>query len=165
MGTLLDWQRGRPSAVLQLECTERGEQCPFRASAALRKGIGLSGAAWYHRPLAILNGFETEFTFKILPNPTNKPHGKESRPRASDGFAFVLQLDRDHLVEDAKRKRRWSQALGASGLQLGFGGLTSCFAVQFATKPSCAREIPVPASKTAHGGEGDGSKFLCSLLQ
>ena len=36
----------------------------------LRKGMGLSGAAWWTAPLAVANGFESEFTFRIVPPPT-----------------------------------------------------------------------------------------------
>jgi len=171
----------------------------------LRKGIGLSGAAWFHRPLAILEGFETEFTFKIVKPP--KPEedyykryrrtgkygtygtagtfrdrdGKEEQEpaadpetdgrdgaehRGSDGFAFVLQVDNRFFKKRHGKEKRiacdtTSEALGASGLQLGYGGLTSCFAVQFATWPSCSRRIVL--AEVEKSGEGDGEKYLCSL--
>lgn len=120
----------------------------------LRKGIGLCGAAWYHRRVAVKEGFETEFTFIIKPPPS-----KYYDVRASDGFAFVLQLD-----ENCIDRRDCSRAIGSSGLQLGFGGLTSCFAVQFATQPSCARDVIKKKKEQDIDGEGDGTRFLCSLL-
>ena len=95
----------------------------------LRKGIGINGAAWFHRPIHVADGFETEFTFRI-----NKPEGDallhtpEAARRASDGFAFVLQRD-----------QRATAALGESGTGLGFGGLAGSLAVQFRLTPSCAR--------------------------
>ena len=139
----------------------------------LRKGVGLTGACWFHRPLAVLEGFETTFTFKIVPpSDKNDPKGKkgkggasaavaaEERQRGSDGFAFVLQLDSEFLVN--RGDKQVSAAIGASGLGLGYAGLTSCFAVQFATWPSCARKMVVP--KIEKDGEGDGTRYLCSLL-
>ena len=85
----------------------------------LRKGVGLVGAAWYHRPLSVRHGFETEFTFKILPPEPAAPDAE--RPRASDGFAFVLQLDqRDAFLdppidydERPEEKPRVSKGIGA----------------------------------------------------
>lgn len=120
----------------------------------LRKGVGLCGAAWYHRPVTVKEGFETEFTFVIKPPPSEHGH-----VRGSDGFAFVLQLD-----ENCIDKKGLSRALGSSGIQLGFGNLTSCFAVQFATQPSCARKVIKKKNEKDIDGQGDGTKFLCSLL-
>ena len=85
----------------------------------LRKGIGISGGAWFCKPLCVADGFETEFRFCV-----NTPRGQQ---RGSDGFAFVLQRD-----------ARMTSALGASGIQLGYGGLEGAIAVQFCTTPSCA---------------------------
>jgi hypothetical protein len=158
----------------------------------LRKGIGLSGAAWFYRPLSVIEGFETEFTFVIKAPPDevlweeegqderkvieeSRQHGREygkrefdpdsgrwfRRARASDGFAFVLQLDKTCRIEEGPKANQ-SRALGSSGLQLGYGGLTSCFAVQFATQPSCKR-YTIKKNKNSDG-EGDGTKFLCSLM-
>ena len=83
----------------------------------LRKGMGLAGAAWFHRPLKVSAGFETEFDFRVTPP---VPYLDTSTnqwlyPRAADGFAFVLQLD-----------GHGPHALGSAGVQLGFGGISNC---------------------------------------
>jgi hypothetical protein len=109
----------------------------------LRKGIGICGAAWFHRPLAVDEGFETEFIFTIDPATDTKPD-----QRGSDGFAFVLQAD-----------ERGTTAIGASGIQLGYGGLSTCFAVQFATQPSCAERRKRQKSSDGDAEEG----LLCTL--
>ena len=121
----------------------------------LRKGMGLSGAAWWTAPLAVANGFESEFTFRIVPPPPTQADEKRNLkegnkrkepPPGSDGFAFVLQLDgRKHT------------AIGSSGIQLGHGGLTTALAVQFCTNPSCATRVRVADG----GGElGDDRMYL-----
>jgi hypothetical protein len=108
----------------------------------------------------VIDGFETEFTFKI-----DTPAGQA---RASDGFAFVLQNDRAFFRQpknggpEYKKDRTHSTALGSSGMQLGFGGLTSCFAVQFTTRPSCAEKVTF--AKAGVDGEGDKGMYLCSLM-
>jgi len=134
----------------------------------LRKGIGLSGAAWFHRPLGVLpGGFETEFTFKIAPNVNATPAEGDSRVRGSDGFAFVLQLDRQQVHSSSSDEIITTDprsAIGASGIQLGYGGLTSCLAVQFATSPSCARKELKPSKGVSGETTGDGKAFLCSLI-
>ena len=83
----------------------------------LRKGMGLAGAAWFHRPLKVALGFETEFKFRVTPP---APYLDTSTnqwlyPRAADGFAFVLHLD-----------GHGPHALGSAGVQLGFGGIANC---------------------------------------
>ena len=93
----------------------------------LRGGMGLGGAAWFHRPVEVASGFQCDFGFTIEPPPEGAPVWDEARgawapPRGADGLAFVLQLD------DAR-----TAALGASGVQLGHGGLTSVLAVQLCT--------------------------------
>jgi len=120
----------------------------------LRKGMGLAGAAWFHRPLALANGFETEFEFRIKPPPMaylDPVHNEWLYPRASDGFAFVLHLD-----------GRRAHALGSAGIQLGFGGMSNCLSVQFCSTPSCS-----PRRKRARAGEVDDDEnddqTLCTL--
>lgn len=83
----------------------------------LRKGMGLAGAAWFHRPLWVASGFETEFDVRVTPPPMHiDPTTNEwIAPRAADGFAFVLQLD-----------PRGTRAIGLPGIQLGYGGMTQC---------------------------------------
>ena len=124
-----------------LVCT--GEAEVWRGTLELtppRKGIGIAGGAWFHRPLTVANGFETDFTFRITKPPNTQ--------RGSDGFAFVLQRDERSVA-----------ALGTSGIQLGFGGLTRSLAVQFATQPSCAERRKSPKAE----GEAEDESVLCTL--
>ena len=129
----------------------------------LRLGMGLSGAAWFHRPVEVSGGFQTDFSFRITPpkEPAAWDHasGCWVGPRGSHGFAFVLHLD-----------GRGTAALGASGVELGHGGLTPAVAVQFTThvaQPSCARRQR--AGGQASGAEEEGesapreSTTLCTL--
>jgi len=75
--------------------------------------------------------------------------------RGSDGFAFVLHRD-----------ERGVSALGSSGIQLGYGGLTCSLAVQLCTKPSCAarRKLGRGAGRGAGSGAADeDDDVLCTL--
>ena len=129
----------------------------------LRLGMGLSGAAWFHRPVEVSGGFQSDFSFRITP--PNEPatwdgaSGRWVGPRGSHGFAFVLQLD-----------GRGTAALGASGVELGHGGLSPAVAVQFTThvaQPSSARRQRaggrVGDAEEEGEVEGPRGSTLCTL--
>jgi len=98
----------------------------------LHKGMGLAGAAWWDVPLRISNGFEVNFTVHATP--------AQGCQRASDGFAFVLQLD-----------PRGTNALGCPSTGLGYSGLQNALAVQVCTAPSCASTRRVLATVASAG--------------
>ena len=129
----------------------------------LRLGMGLSGAAWFHRPVEVRGGFQSDFSFRITPpkEPAtwDSASGRWVSPRGSHGFAFVLHLD-----------GRGTAALGASGVELGHGGLTPAVAVQFTThvaQPSSARRQraggQVGDAEEEGEVEGPRGSTLCTL--
>ena len=68
--------------------------------------------------------------------------------RAADGFAFVLHLDGGGV-----------HARGSAGVQLGYGGMANCLAVQFCTTPSCASHRKSREAKGAQEEDGRGGGF------
>ena len=146
---------GQRAAAPLLVCTGDADVLQGRLELTpLRKGMGLSGAGWFHRPVAVMAGFETSFTFTVTPPPpvpNADPAGPP--PRASDGFAFVLQLD-----------PRRSSAVGGAGVQMGHGGLSASLAVQFSVSPSCATSKRRPAeSPNDPESEEAENQTLCTL--
>ncbi|MBS0195299.1 MAG: hypothetical protein JSR77_00920 [Planctomycetes bacterium] len=88
----------------------------LNGSAALQDGVlrltpnavGQSGAAWYQLSRAAVgNGFDVRFRFRIADG-------------SADGFAFVIQNES-------------TAALGGTGSDLGYGGITRSLAVEFDT--------------------------------
>jgi len=111
---------------------ENGDYCNTRLRLT-SSHISQVGSAWYKEPLAVLDGFETSFTFQILdqsqsctyhvdPNVALKKH-KSCYVHGGDGFAFVL-----HHHSGANET-----ALGKSGQQLGYGGIPNSLAIEFDT--------------------------------
>jgi hypothetical protein len=110
---------GRASGTRQIPSNKCGSA--LRLTAAYPR---LTGAAWYPRKMDVREGFETSFTFQ-LSNPSTKCKNMDDvftfcRSRGSDGFAFVIQ-------------NQHHQALGASGSELGYGGIQNSVAIEFDT--------------------------------
>lgn len=77
----------------------------------------------------VIGGFSTEFSFRVSPDNNEESHGPckwvdQSRGtctrRGGDGFAFVVQ-------------NYGPRALGLGGGNLGYGGISNAFAVEFDT--------------------------------
>jgi hypothetical protein len=87
----------------------------------------LSGAAWYPREMNIREGFVTTFRFRITEPSTVCDFMDDvytnCRSRGADGFAFVIQAESP-------------VALGAAGMQLGYGGMRDSVAIEFDTRYS-----------------------------
>lgn len=89
-------------------------------------------SAWYSRPLPVLEGFESQFTFQISDHSTKcyhvkdqdfgHTHHKSCYVHGGDGLAFVLHRSPDK-----------ASALGQSGEELGYGGIPNSLAVEFDT--------------------------------
>ena len=89
-----------------------------------------SGAVWHSRPLAVLLGFETKFTFQITDQSRtctlvkdrqfSTSHHQSCMVHGGDGLAFVLHGDPSR-----------SYALGDTGEGLGYGGIVNSIAVEF----------------------------------
>ena len=89
----------------------------------------LSGSVWHRDKQSVVGGFSTEFTFRITPNESSEATGPcklvDHDPRAcarrgGDGFAFVIQ-------------NHGPLSLGATGGNLGYGGIPNAVAVEFDT--------------------------------
>ena len=87
----------------------------------------LSGAAWYPREMNIREGFDTIFRFRVTEPSTVCDFMDDvytnCRSRGADGFAFVIQAESP-------------VALGAAGMQLGYGGTSNSVAIEFDTRYS-----------------------------
>ena len=87
----------------------------------------LSGAAWYPREMNIREGFDTTFRFRVTEPSTVCDFMDDvytnCRSRGADGFAFVIQAESP-------------VALGAAGMQLGYGGTRNSVAIEFDTRYS-----------------------------
>lgn len=75
------------------------------------------GAAWYGSKLRLGDGFVTELTFRIY-----QTGGRRDRSggNGGDGIAFVIQNQR-------------ADALGGAGGNIGYGGISNGFAIEFDT--------------------------------
>jgi hypothetical protein len=87
----------------------------------------LSGAGWYPREMNIREGFDTIFRFRVTEPSTVCDFMDDvytnCRSRGADGFAFVIQAESP-------------VALGAAGMQLGYGGTRNSVAIEFDTRYS-----------------------------
>ena len=87
----------------------------------------LSGAGWYPREMNIREGFDTTFRFRVTEPSTVCDFMDDvytnCRSRGADGFAFVIQAESP-------------VALGAAGMQLGYGGTRNSVAIEFDTRYS-----------------------------
>jgi len=107
------------------------QQCPVRIRLTGSNPFE-AGSMWYTRPLPLLNGFETKFTFQITDHSQScvevkdkdfgLQHHKSCAVHGGDGFAFVIHGDPSEI-----------RALGKGGSGLGYGGLQNAVVVEFDT--------------------------------
>ena len=70
------------------------------------------GACWYHRPLRVEDGFETEFTFRIEP-PQPDGNGAKRTKVATGNGRFTTYADADDFGGDLAGDGGWFAGLTA----------------------------------------------------
>jgi Legume lectin domain. len=105
-------------------------KCPNRIRLT-SAGLSQSGSMFYEKRLHVIKGFDTEFSFHItgqsktcsvyVDRMTSEVHHKSCAVQGGDGFAFVIQLDKDH----------GARAIGGNGKEMGYGGISNALAVEF----------------------------------
>lgn len=90
-----------------------------------------AGSVFYEKRLHVIKGFDTEFSFHItgqsktcsvyVDRMTSEDHHKSCAVQGGDGFAFVIQLDKEY----------GARAIGGNGKEMGYGGISNALAVEF----------------------------------
>jgi hypothetical protein len=105
--------------------------CPIRARGTPSQPFK-RGAVWRQQLAPVVRGFDTEFTWQVSQHSRDCLQVKDAAfdgnlysscaVRGADGFAFVLHLDPNE-----------TEALGAGGGGIGYGGLRRALVVEFDT--------------------------------
>ena len=88
--------------------------------------INSIGAMWYHRPLPVLNGFTTEFSFRMSDGIAG--NDDEASLPGADGIVFVIQNSGNNII-------------GGDGGRIGYSGLNNSLAIEFDLYANDSKQI------------------------
>ena len=88
--------------------------------------INSIGAMWYHRPLPVLNGFTTEFSFRMSDGIAG--NDDETSLPGADGIVFVIQNSGNNII-------------GGDGGRIGYSGLNNSLAIEFDLYANDSKQI------------------------